>query len=86
MTPAEVHNSYSISQQLQYITIYWFLYLFVFTTIPVARTMGSKYSDENDSVRNMQNKSMVNLTWRSWIRASWYNYENNQQDALYILI
>ena len=22
-------------------------------------------------------------TWRSWIRASWYNYENNQQDALY---
>jgi len=25
-------------------------------------------------------------TWRSWIRASWYNYENNQQDALYRLI
>jgi len=24
--------------------------------------------------------------WRSWIRASWYNYENNQQDALYRLI
>jgi len=24
--------------------------------------------------------------WRSWIRASWYNYENNQQDALYKLI
>jgi len=19
--------------------------------------------------------------WRSWIRASWYNYENDQQDA-----
>jgi hypothetical protein len=26
------------------------------------------------------------FTWRSWIRASWYNYENNQQDALYRLI
>jgi hypothetical protein len=25
-------------------------------------------------------------TWRSWIRASWYNYENDQQDALYRLI
>jgi len=25
-------------------------------------------------------------TWLSWIRASWYNYENNQQDALYRLI
>ena len=25
-------------------------------------------------------------TWRSWIRASWYNYENNQQDALCRLI
>jgi len=24
--------------------------------------------------------------WRSWIRASWYNYEKNQQDALYRLI
>jgi hypothetical protein len=24
--------------------------------------------------------------WRSWIRASWYNYENNQQYALYVLI
>ena len=24
--------------------------------------------------------------WRSWIRASWYNYENNQQDALHRLI
>jgi len=26
------------------------------------------------------------FAWRSWIRASWYNYENNQQDALYRLI
>jgi len=25
-------------------------------------------------------------TWLSWIRASWYNYENNQQDDLYRLI
>ena len=25
-------------------------------------------------------------TWRSWIRASWYSYENNQQDAIYRLI
>ena len=25
-------------------------------------------------------------TSRSWIRASWYNYENNQQDGLYRLI
>jgi hypothetical protein len=25
-------------------------------------------------------------SWRSWIRASWYNYENNQKDALYRLI
>jgi hypothetical protein len=24
--------------------------------------------------------------WRSWIRASWYNNESNQQDALYRLI
>jgi hypothetical protein len=24
--------------------------------------------------------------WRSWIRTSWYNYENTQQDALYRLI
>ena len=26
------------------------------------------------------------VAWRSWIRASWYKYENNQQDALYRLI
>ena len=26
------------------------------------------------------------FTWRLWIRASWYNYENNQQDALHRLI
>jgi hypothetical protein len=25
-------------------------------------------------------------TWRSWNRASWHNYENNQQDALYRFI
>jgi hypothetical protein len=25
-------------------------------------------------------------SWRSWIRASWYNCVNNQQDALYRLI
>jgi hypothetical protein len=25
-------------------------------------------------------------TWRSWIHALWYNYENKQQDALYRLI
>jgi hypothetical protein len=25
-------------------------------------------------------------TWHSWIRASWYKYENNQQDALWRLI
>jgi len=24
-------------------------------------------------------------TWSSWIRASWYNYENNQQGTLYRL-
>ena len=24
--------------------------------------------------------------WRSWIRASWYNYENNERDTLYRLI
>jgi len=23
----------------------------------------------------------IMLSWRSWIRASWYNYESNQQDA-----
>jgi len=23
----------------------------------------------------------VEKTWRSWIRASWYSYESNQQDA-----
>jgi len=28
----------------------------------------------------------VTRCWRSWIRASWYNYENDQQDALYKLI
>jgi hypothetical protein len=26
------------------------------------------------------------LVWCSWIRVSWYNYENNQQDAPYRLI
>jgi hypothetical protein len=26
------------------------------------------------------------VAWISWIRASWYNYENNQQAALYRLI
>jgi len=29
---------------------------------------------------------LCSWTWCSWIRASWYNYENNQQDALYRLI
>jgi hypothetical protein len=23
----------------------------------------------------------ISETWRSWIRASWYNYESKQQDA-----
>jgi hypothetical protein len=27
------------------------------------------------------NNNMLRLSWRSWIRASWYNYENNQQDG-----
>jgi hypothetical protein len=27
-----------------------------------------------------------NFVWCSWVRASWYNYENNQQDELYRLI
>jgi hypothetical protein len=31
-------------------------------------------------------KCSYQSTWRSRIRASWYNYENNQQDALYRLI
>jgi hypothetical protein len=26
------------------------------------------------------------VTWPSWIRASWYSYEYNQQDAIYRLI
>jgi hypothetical protein len=26
------------------------------------------------------------MVWHSWIRALWYNYKNNQQDALYRLI
>jgi len=30
--------------------------------------------------------SRQSSSWHSWIRASWYNYENNQQDALYRLI
>jgi hypothetical protein len=25
-------------------------------------------------------------TWRSWIYASWYNYENNQQDELFLIL
>jgi len=25
------------------------------------------------------------FVWCSWVRASWYNYDNNQQDALYRL-
>jgi hypothetical protein len=29
---------------------------------------------------------LKHYSWRSWIRASWYNFENNQQDALYRLI
>jgi hypothetical protein len=28
----------------------------------------------------------LNKTWPSWNRVSWYNYENNKQDALYRLI
>jgi len=31
-------------------------------------------------------KCKVIVSWCSWIRASWYNYENKQQDALYSLI
>jgi len=26
-------------------------------------------------------KVILLQTWRSWIRASWYNYKNNQEDA-----
>jgi len=32
------------------------------------------------------NCTQLSFDWRSWIRASWYNYENNQQDELYRLI
>jgi hypothetical protein len=34
----------------------------------------------------VDNMQMYYVAWRSWNRASWYNYENNQQDALYRLI
>jgi len=37
----------------------------------------NKCSSKDESTKN---------SWRSWIRASWYNYKNNQQDALYRLI
>jgi hypothetical protein len=30
--------------------------------------------------------AVLKWTWRSWIHASWHNYENNQQDALFRLI
>ena len=30
--------------------------------------------------------NLEDFTWRSWVLVSWYNYENNQQDALYRLI
>ena len=39
---------------------------------------------ENDCFNNFTD--CLALVWRSWSRASWYNYENNQQDALYRLI
>jgi hypothetical protein len=31
-------------------------------------------------------KKQQKRTWRSWIRESWYNYENNQQEALHRFI
>ena len=38
------------------------------------------------SVVSVCNRSNSTKSWHSWIHASWYNYENNQQDALYRLI
>ena len=38
------------------------------------------------SIRSLLSRKWCTLTWRSRIRASWYNYENNQQDPLYRLI
>jgi hypothetical protein len=44
-----------------------------------------------DSIGTLMSKSSLvvwryTVIWRSWINLSWYNYENNQQDALYRLI
>jgi hypothetical protein len=38
-----------------------------------------------NSGRPKTNVIIFNI-WRSWIRASWYYYKNNQQDALYRFI
>jgi len=48
------------------------------------RVMGfhDRFSTPRLKVRQEYNRK----TWRSWIRALWYNYENNQLDALYRLI
>jgi hypothetical protein len=35
--------------------------------------------------KNCRDNSSFIKIWRSWIRASWHDYENNQQDALYRL-
>ena len=45
------------------------------TAFPFHRPQWSKVNSEG-----------VLWPWGSWTRASWYNYENNQQDALYRLI
>jgi hypothetical protein len=42
----------------------------------------NKFYDSSWCIKKIINDQV----WRSWIRASWYNYENNQQDALYRLI
>jgi len=42
--------------------------------------MSLTYRSSQDTVVSTEQKRGISI-WRSWIRASWYNYENNQQDA-----
>jgi hypothetical protein len=50
------------------------------------RTVTFTDSDAVNGCYKLKTRGKHTLCWRSWIRAPWYNYENNQQDALYRLI
>ena len=96
----DITNNQDVESHYNYFTIVshrsCHLHLFTFFSIFITHNATQRFEDcmfsSSDELKLTSNQIKHHrsgtspVTWRSWIRASWYIYENNQQDALYRLI